>query len=59
MHIALRDFRPHVRGLLNLGQGALARRLAQDYLDEYARGLNRLANELGAIAAVHSAQSIG
>jgi hypothetical protein len=41
MHLTLRDFRPHVGQLSAIGLSDTARRLAQDYVDAYARGLNR------------------
>ena len=41
MHLALRDFRPHVGQLIAIGLADLAQRLAQDYVEAYARGLNR------------------
>ena len=41
MHVTLRDFRPHVALLEAAGQRDLARRLAQDYLAAYVRGLNQ------------------
>jgi hypothetical protein len=41
MHLTLRDFRPHVGQLSAIGLTDTARRLAQDYVDAYARGLNR------------------
>ncbi|HSD83794.1 MAG TPA: hypothetical protein VLG46_08050, partial [Anaerolineae bacterium] len=41
MHVTLRDFRPHVGQLIAVGLADTARRLAQDYVDAYARGLNR------------------
>ncbi len=46
MHLSLRDFRPHVAQLHVLGRMDLADRIAQDYLDAYANGLNRFVNEL-------------
>lgn len=49
MRISLRDFRPFVPQLLALGETELADLLAQDYLDSYARGLNRFVKELSAI----------
>jgi hypothetical protein len=50
MHVSLRDFRPHV-GLLRVeGYEGLARRLAQDYLDSYARTLNGIAEMLMRLA---------
>ena len=41
MHVTLRDFRPHVGQLIAIGLADTAQRLAQDYVDAYARGLNR------------------
>lgn len=49
MHISLRDFRPFVPLLLDLGENALAGLLAQDYLATFVQGLNRFVVELGAI----------
>lgn len=46
MRITLRDFRPHVRLLEACGHKELAVRLAQDYLDTYAGGLNRFIRDL-------------
>lgn len=46
MHISLRDFRPHVGMLYAIGRGDLADRIAQDYLDQYAQGMNRYVLEL-------------
>ncbi len=46
MRISLRDFRPHVGQLIACGHKDLAARLAQDYLDAYAHGLNRYVQEL-------------
>ena len=46
MRISLRDFRPHVRLLQSRGRMDLAVRIAQDYLDAYAEGLNRFVQEL-------------
>jgi len=40
MRVTLRDFRPHIRALLQAGYRALAIRLTQDYLESYAGGLN-------------------
>jgi hypothetical protein len=41
MHVTLRDFRPHVGQLIAIGLADTAKRLAQDYVDAYARGLNQ------------------
>jgi hypothetical protein len=46
MHISLRDFRPHVGMLYACGRADLAHRMAHDYLDQYARGLNRYVLDL-------------
>jgi hypothetical protein len=46
MRITLRDFRPHVRMLQECGRMDLAVRIAQDYLDTYASGLNRFIQDL-------------
>jgi hypothetical protein len=46
MRITLRDFRPHVSLLVICGHKQLATRLAQHYLDAYARGLNSFIRDL-------------
>jgi hypothetical protein len=46
MRVTLRDFRPHVALLESAGQGKLAKRLADDYLSAYVRGLNTYVQEL-------------
>ena len=46
MHITLRDFRPHVSRLHAAGLRDLADRIAQDYLNAYARGFNRFVYDL-------------
>ncbi|MCB0227038.1 MAG: hypothetical protein KDI02_25290, partial [Anaerolineae bacterium] len=46
MRITLRDFRPHVQQLIRADQKELAIRLAQDYLDAYADGLNTYIRDL-------------
>ncbi|HTP09851.1 MAG TPA: hypothetical protein VMP08_16455, partial [Anaerolineae bacterium] len=46
MHVTLRDFRSHVGQLIAIGLADTAKRLAQDYVDAYARGLNRYVREL-------------
>ncbi|MCP4361634.1 MAG: hypothetical protein GY796_26790 [Chloroflexi bacterium] len=51
MYITLRDFRPHVAAMIEIGHKALATRLAQHYLDTYAEGLNNYIRELRRIAA--------
>lgn len=57
MHITLRDFRPQVAALQKIGRGDLAVLLAQDYLDSYARGLNKYIQEISRItSASHETQ---
>ena len=51
MRITLRDFRPHVATMIDIGYKTLATRLAQHYLDTYAEGLNDYVRELRHIAA--------
>jgi hypothetical protein len=46
MHILLRDFRPHVGMLEACGCRDMAARIAQDYLDAYAQGLNSFIRDL-------------
>lgn len=46
MYITLRDFRPHVALLVATGYQDLANRIAQDYLDAYAHGLNEFIRNL-------------
>ena len=46
MRVTLRDFRPHVALLEAAGQRDLARRLAEDYLSAYVRGLNQYVLDL-------------
>jgi hypothetical protein len=46
MRVTLRDFRPHVALLESAGQRDLARRLAEDYLSAYVRGLNQYVLDL-------------
>jgi hypothetical protein len=46
MRISLRDFRPHVGLLVAIGRKDLAVRIAQDYLDTYAHGLNAYVRDL-------------
>ncbi|MBL8098074.1 MAG: hypothetical protein JNK81_02780 [Anaerolineales bacterium] len=45
----LRDFRPHVSQLLEIGRKDLAEMITQDYLDAYVNGANRFVNELSKI----------
>lgn len=51
MRLSLRDFRPHVGLLRDAGRDDLAQRLAQDYLDAYAAGLNDYVRALDDITA--------
>ncbi len=51
MRITLRDFRPHVAAMIDVGYKALATRMAQHYLDTYAAGLNEYIRELRRIVA--------
>jgi hypothetical protein len=46
LHISLRDFRPHVAVLYQLGLADVAQHITQDYLDTYANGLNQYVAEL-------------
>ncbi len=46
MRLSLRDFRPHVRLLMDIGRRDLATCLVQDYLDAYANGLNSYIRDL-------------
>jgi hypothetical protein len=50
LHISLRDFRPHVAALIEIGERALAQAMAQDYLDQFVAGLNTFMEELLYIA---------
>ncbi|HUM70550.1 MAG TPA: hypothetical protein PLK31_17085, partial [Chloroflexota bacterium] len=51
MRTSLRDFRPHVAALTNIGYKALASRMTQHYLDTYAAGLNEYLRDVRRIAA--------
>jgi hypothetical protein len=46
MRISLRDFRPHVKMLMEVGHTDMAQQLTVDYLDAYAKGLNRYIADL-------------
>jgi hypothetical protein len=46
MRITLRDFRPHVGLLKQIKREDLATRIAQDYLDAYALGMNNFIRDL-------------
>ena len=51
MIVTLRDFRPHVGLLTAVHQQDLAQKLTQDYLNAYARGLNKYISELYTITS--------
>ncbi len=57
IHISLRDFRPFIPQLFELGESQLADMLAQDYLDNYVTGLKRFVAELSTIIAAKSPAS--
>ncbi len=46
MVISLRDFRPHVRELIDIGHRDLAQAMTDDYLNAYVRGLNAYVDDL-------------
>jgi hypothetical protein len=52
MRVTLRDFRPHVGLLRAAGHQDVAARIAQDYLDAYALGLNRFVHDIQRITLV-------
>ncbi len=49
MRLTLRDFRPHVAQLMQVGYKNLAARLTHHYLDVYTQGLNSFVSDLYAI----------
>lgn len=51
LHIALRDFRPHVGPLRRQGHADLAQALAQDYLDSYALTVNNVVRSIQRVLA--------
>jgi hypothetical protein len=51
MRIHLRDFRPHVANLLQIGRKDLANMITQDYLDAYTTGLNAYIHDLSRITS--------
>jgi hypothetical protein len=51
MMVSLRDFRPHVGMLTAVHHQDLAQKITQDYLNAYARGLNKYIAELFLITA--------
>ncbi len=59
MRITLRDFRPHVVLLESVGRKDLAVRIAQDYLDSYARGLNSFIDDLRRITETSRETRLG
>jgi hypothetical protein len=58
MKITLRDFRPHVAALHNLGHKDLANRITQDYLDAYVDGLKQFVQEVTRIAIARPHKSV-
>src|SRR5262249_27308593 len=46
IHVSLRDFRPHVQVLQDIGMSSLADLIAQDFLDSYTDGFNLFIREL-------------
>ncbi len=52
LHVALRDFRPHVALLIAEGQRDVAQRVTHDYLAAYVHGLNQFVYEVQRIARV-------
>jgi hypothetical protein len=46
MVISLRDFRPHVAALIDVGYKDFATWMAADYLESYVRGLNQFISDL-------------
>jgi hypothetical protein len=46
MRVTLRDFRPHVGLFVETGYQDLANQITQDYLDNYASGLNQFITDL-------------
>ena len=59
MIISLRDFRPHVRALIKVGQYDLAQAMTQDYLNAYAEGFNRYVSDLQRITLKSRETQIG
>jgi hypothetical protein len=57
MTITLRDFRPHIVHLLEIGCKDLADLIARDYLDAYVQGLNQYVREVTRIAVAHPRNS--
>ncbi|MCU0498939.1 MAG: hypothetical protein MUF87_16425 [Anaerolineae bacterium] len=59
VHFTLRDFRPHVRLLQELGYAPLAQLMVQDYLDSYVIGLNQYMIELREITVAGKRTTTG
>jgi len=57
MRVTLRDFRPHVALLKNVGYHKLANQIAQDYLEAYAHGLNNYVADLQQITETSQAMT--
>ncbi len=58
MKLTLRDFRPHVAVLQDIGRKDLANLIAQDYLDAYAQGLNQFVQEVTRIARARPRRTV-
>ena len=54
MVVTLRDFRPHVAALAEIGYPQLAERIAQDYLNTYVQGLNQYLHDVDRITRASS-----
>jgi hypothetical protein len=52
--VTMRDFRPHVRPLIEAGRADLAQRLAQDYVTTYTADLIGLVARLAAMLQVET-----
>lgn len=52
MRVSLRDFRPFIAPLIELGQRHIAQQITQDYLYSYAEGLNQFVHELRQIVSL-------
>ena len=57
MKITLRDFRPHVGVLHEIGRKDIADLITQDYLNTYVQGLNQYMQEVTRIVIAHSRNS--
>lgn len=55
MRVSLRDFRPHVAALNDIGRADLANAITQDYLDSYVAGFNTFIGELQRVTALRRA----